>query len=268
MNRNYGEYDIHGFTADFYDVVYNHALSGKDIPFYIDYSRRSGGRTLELGCGTGRVLVPTAEAGCDITGLDVSDYMLNRCREALALRPEKVRQRVRLAHGTMTDFSTGEIYSLVTIPFRAFQHLVAVEEQRACLNCIREHLEPDGLLIIDIFSPKPSLLFNNPSATEEQESFPETRLPDGRTLRRTNRNTGFHREQQYTDCEITYYVTHPDSRQERLVQRFPMRFMFRHEMEFLLELSGFEVIELFGDFDRSPYGDDSPEIITVARKGG
>jgi ubiquinone/menaquinone biosynthesis C-methylase UbiE len=75
----HGGYELHQFIAEYYDVTYNRTRS-KDIKFFIDYSRKSGGRTLELGCGTGRVLIPTAAAGCEITGLDLSTFMLNKCR--------------------------------------------------------------------------------------------------------------------------------------------------------------------------------------------
>ena len=268
MEKNYGGYELNSFPAEFYDIAYDRILSGEDIPFYIDYSRYSNGRTLELGCGTGRVLIPTAQAGYPITGLDLSTYMLDICRKKLSAQTEEVRDRTRLIQASMTDFNTGETYSLVTIPFRAFQHLISTEDQRNCLQCVHNHLESGGKLVIDVFSPKPSKLFDNPSATEERETLPETLLPDGRKVRRTNRNTDFHRGLQYIGCEIIYYVTYPDGKQERLVQEFPMRFIFRFEMEHLLELCGFKLIDLFGNFDRSPYSDNSPEIITVAEKRG
>ena len=57
-----------------------------------------------------------------------------------------------------------------------------------------------------------------------------------------------------------------NGRTERLVQSFPMRYFFRYEIEHLLELCGFRVIDLFGDFDRSEYSSDSPELIFVAGK--
>ena len=79
---------------------------------------------LELGCGTGRVLIPTAVGGCDITGLDLSPDMSSVCQEKLGREPQDVRKRVRLIRGNMTAFETGEVYSLVTIPFRPFQHLI------------------------------------------------------------------------------------------------------------------------------------------------
>ncbi len=267
MVNRYGGYENQQFVAEFYDSEYEHLRSiSKDVDFYVDCSRGTGGRTLELGCGTGRVLIPTAISGCEITGLDLSPHMLTKCQEKLDEQVAEVQQRVKLIQGNMTDFKTCETYSLVTIPFRPFQHIVDLDEQKACLRCINEHLIPQGKLIFDIFHPYPPRLVYNNKYAEEIEDLPETQLPDGRKLRRTNRMAAFHRNLQYNDIELIYYVTYPDGREERLVQSFPMRYFYRYEMEHLLELCGFRVVELFGDFEKSDFSIDSPEMIFFAEK--
>lgn len=265
MTNQYGGYDDREFVAEFYDASYQTSRQ-KDIDFFVDYSRNAVGRTLELGCGTGRVLIPTAAAGYEITGLDLSPHMLNICREKLSQQPEEVQERVNLINGNMTDFDTGKTYSLVTTPFRPFQHLITVGEQKACLNCANHHLVPGGLLILDLFHPRFQRLVPDPEYMSEIEDLPEMQLPDGRRLRRTNRTAGYRREQQYNDVELIYYVTQPDGRQERLVQAFPFRYFFRYEVEHLLELCGFRVVDIFGDFDHSPLSSDSPEMVFVAEK--
>jgi hypothetical protein len=168
----------------------------------------------------------------------------------------------------MTDFETGEKYNLITIPLRSFQHLLPVEEQKACLNCVYNHLNPGGWLIIDVYQPRLERLYPNSKYDNENEDLHEITLPDGRKLRRTTRTAGYHRELQYNDIEMIYYVTHPNGETERLVQAFPMRYVFRYEMEHLLSLCGFKVVELFGNFDMSAFTTDSPEMIFVAEKTG
>ena len=265
MAGRYGGYEDQEFVAEYYDSAYDH-LRTKDIGFFISYSKKSNGRTLELGCGTGRVLIPTAIAGCEITGFDLSSYMLGKCREKLERQPSEVQKRVKLVQGNMTGFDTNEKYSLVTIPFRPFQDLISVEEQKSCLNSIYKHLASGGLLIFDVFHPYPPRLVRNPEYMTEKEDLPLTQLPDGRTLRRTNRTSAFHRDQQYNDIELIYYISHPEGKKERLVESFPMRYFFRYELEHLLNLCGFRVVELFGDFDKSDFSNDSPEMIFVAEK--
>ena len=83
-----------------------------------------------------------------MTGLDLSPHMLSICRDKLSRQPEEVRDRVRLVEGDMTRFDIGETYSLVTAPFRPFQHLFTVEEQRACLECVNRHSVSGGKLIL------------------------------------------------------------------------------------------------------------------------
>ena len=265
MENHYGGYDRQPFIADFYDITYNRRTD-IDVAFYVEYSRQVKGRTLELACGTGRVLIPTAQSGSDVTGLDLSPFMLAKCREKLTKQTEDIQKRVKLIEGNMTDFSLGEKFSLITMPFRPFQHLMTVAEQKACLNCAGLHLKPQGLLVFDLFHPSPTRLLPNPGAMQEREDFPDMSLPDGRKVSRHSRLAGFHREEQYNDIELIYYVTHPDGRKERLVDAFPMRYFFRFEVKHLLEICGLKVVDLFGSFDRSPFTTESPEMIFVAGK--
>ncbi|MBO0723689.1 MAG: class I SAM-dependent methyltransferase, partial [Blastocatellia bacterium] len=123
------------FVAEFYDHVtpYHHR---QDVDFFVELARQSAGPVLEIGCGTGRVLIPTARAGGEITGLDLSSSMLAVCREKLALEPPEVRERVRLMMGDMREFALAREFSLITLPFRPFQHLITTDDQISCLKCI------------------------------------------------------------------------------------------------------------------------------------
>lgn len=262
----HGDYESRAFVARFYDHV--PAYAGRaDIPFYVDLAREARGDVLELGCGTGRVLIPTARAGIPIVGLDLSPHMLEICRERLAREPAEVRDRAKVVEGDMRDFRLGARFALITTPFRPFQHLLTTDDQLACLRSTNAHLAAGGRLVLDLFQVDPCRI-HHPVFQNEEEDTPETPLPDGGTFRRTSRVAAFHRAQQVNDIELIYYVTHPDGREERLVQAFPFRYFFRYEVEHLLARTGFRVAALHGDFDRSPFGDDSPEMIFVAEKVG
>jgi SAM-dependent methyltransferase len=264
MDNRYGGYDQHAFIAEYYDATYNPGPVD-DIPFFVDYARQAKGRILELGCGTGRVLITTAQAGCDITGLDLSSYMLAKCREQLALQSTEIQRRVKLIQGDMTNFSTGETYSLITIPSRSFELLITVEEQLACLQCIHQHLKSDGLFLVDFFSPNPTPQL--PQIEPQGPAKPaEIMMPDGCKVIRLNRISRRHPEQQYNEIEILYIITYPDGHMEHPVQAFPFRSFYRYEVEHLLSLCGFRVTNLYGNFDKTPFTADSPEMIFVARK--
>jgi len=73
-----------------YDSVPLYAAR-QDVGFYVEEARARAGTVLEVGCGTGRILLPIARAGCSITGIDGSKQMLERCRAKLAAEPPAVQ---------------------------------------------------------------------------------------------------------------------------------------------------------------------------------
>ncbi len=260
-----GGYAEYGFTAEFYDQLISYRARG-DITFFIEMAQESRGPVLEVGCGTGRVLIPTAQAGVEIVGLDLSSHMLAVCRANLAQEPPEVQARARLVEGDMRDFDLGREFALATIPFRPFQHLTTVEDQMACLGAIYHHLAPGGRLILDLFNPSIPYLAA-PERLEEWDDVPEFAMPDGRRVCRRARITRRDYFDQVQDVELIYYVTHGDGRRERLVHSFPMRYLFRFEAEHLLVRCGFAVEALYAGYDRSPYGSKYPgELIFVARR--
>jgi SAM-dependent methyltransferase len=257
--------DGYAVTAELYDLVVPYR-DRPDVQFFVDAAIESGSPVLELGCGTGRVLIPTARAGIDIVGLDLSEGMLAVCAERLRGESVDVQSRVNLARGDMRDFSLRRSFGLVTLPFRPFQHLVTVDEQRSCLRNIREHLTDDGRLILDLFNPDLAALANRKPGDEFGEEPPFS-TPDGRRVVRHARLVADHRANQVIDVELIYDVTHADERHERLVHGFKMRYLFRFEAEHLLARCGFEVEHLYSGYDRSPFGSRYPgELIFVARK--
>lgn len=260
-----GSYDEYLSIAELYDYVVPYR-NRPDVAFFVEAAKESGGPVLEVGCGTGRVLIPTAQAGVEIVGLDLSPHMLEVCRGRLKAESEEVRSRVQLVQGDMRQFELSRTFRLVTLPFRPFQHLTTIEDQLACLGCICRHLAEAGRLILDIFNPSLESLARQNFGKEMAEE-PEFSMPDGRRVIRRHKIMSRDVANQINYVELIYYVTHPNGRQERLVQAFPMRYLFRFEAEHLLARAGFEVEQLYADYDKSPYGSKYPgELIFVARK--
>lgn len=260
-----GDDDEYAAVADLYD----HVLPYKDradVAFFVDAARASGGSVLELGCGTGRVLIPTARAGIEIVGLDLSAQMLDVCRRRLRAEPEAVQSLAGLERGDMRAFDLGREFALVTIPFRPFQHLLTVEDQLVCLACIHRHLKKGGALILDMFNPSLDAIVNQPIG-EEMAEEPEFTMPDGRRVVRRHRTVSHDRFTQVSSFELIHYVTHPDGGKERLVHAFKLRMVYRFEAEHLLARAGFAVEQLYAGYDRSAYGSTYPgELVFVARK--
>jgi SAM-dependent methyltransferase len=257
---DYGEYE---HIAAYYDHVTPYR-ERPDVDFFVEEALKAGSPVLEIGCGTGRILVPTAHAGIQITGLDLSADMLAVCRERLATETDPVRAQVELVQADMRDFDLGQRFNLVTLPFRPFQHLLTTQDQMACLKCIHSHLNPGGLLILDLFNPSIPAL--NSEVGVEHEDVPEFELPDGRRVVRRSQITRRDYFNQVNEVELIYLVTHPDGREERLVHAFSMRYLFRYEVEHLLARCGFQVENLYAGFDRAAYGSTYPgELIFLAR---
>ena len=251
-------------SAKYYDHVGLYQ-SRPDVKFWVEEAVASGGPVLELGAGTGRVLIPTAREGVSITGLDISDAMLDICRQKLKHEYPEVRDRVRLVRGDMRSFDVGSDFALVTMPFRPFQHLLDVEDQLACLDSARRALKPNGRLVLDLFNPSIPKL-NEPIGDVMLVEEPFV-LPDGRTVVRKHRFV--HRDlfRQISTIDLIHVITSPDGRVEKDVWRFQMRWFFRFEIEHLLERAGFAVENIFADYDRSAFGSKYPgELIVAARK--
>jgi SAM-dependent methyltransferase len=238
--------------ARFYDGDYAHFRTPSgDVAFYVEEAVRSKGPVLELGCGTGRILVPTAAKGIAITGVDASEAMLSRLRAKL---PEA---DVHL--GDMRDFDAKRKFALVTIPFRAIAHVLDASDHVRVFANVRRHLAPRGRLVFDFFHPKLKYL-----AMPQPEKLDFERTEGGSRIRRFSRAVP-HASRQVNDVTFRWEVEGADGRIEHTKTEFEMRWFYRFELEHILARAGLEVEALHGGFDRSPLGDESPEMIFVAR---
>jgi len=248
-----------------------------DVAFYLSEAGdvgASAGPIIELGCGTGRVLLPLARAGHHVTGVDSSAAMLARLRQYLAAEPPDVRERVEIRHADVRDFAVAPPaarehaagFGLAIAPFRTMQHLTSPSDQLRCLATIRHHLRPGGRLVFDVFNPNYPLMSSDRSV--ETEETPELELADGRFMRRSVRVTDVHWREQTSDIELIYHVREAGGATTRSVQAFPMRWYGPAELEHLLARAGFRVTVMYGNFDRSTLRDDSPDILVVAERDG
>ena len=252
------------FIADYYDESPIVRGRVQDVSFYRDAARDFGDPVLELGCGTGRITMALADSGKRVTGLDLSERMLERAVRKRALLRVEARERVHLVQGDMARFDLGEKFRLVIIPFRPFQHLLEVQQQLDCLDCVRKHLTPHGRLVLDVFQTDAERMHDPVHMREALVT--EYKTGDGRQVRISERIAAFHRAEQRNDVEMIFSIEHPGGRKERLVFAWSLRYFFRYEVEHLLVRGGFGVKALYGNFDRSPLADDSPEMIFVAEK--
>lgn len=257
------EYDT---FAAVYDFEYDELI--EDIPFYCDLARQADGPVLELGAGTGRVLIPVAEAGVEVVGLDQSPAMLAVAREKVAGLPPDVQARISLAEGDMRDFDLGAArFALVYIPFRAFLHMLTVADQLSALAAIRRSLRPGGRLALAFFDPRLDLIAARTTARATTPFIERvTPLLDGARVVQWNAPR-YDPLRQVMATEFIYDRLDRDGRLiERVYRHLTLRWIYRYEAEHLFIRAGFEVEALYGGFDGRPFESEGDEQVWVLRR--
>jgi SAM-dependent methyltransferase len=230
---------------------------GADVDFYRGLARETGGPVLELGCGTGRVLLEIARDGLACTGLDTSQAMLDVARSKTS---QPAPRWIRTA---MQEFDLGgERFRLVFSAFRSFQHLYSVEDQLRCLACVQAHLAPGGRFAFDVFQPRLERLCLDEEPEEEDMRFQHEGDEVVRYARVSRDRAAqlMHVTMRYERWRGGRVVANEEA-------RFRMRWFHRFELEHLMARAGFDDVRIYGDFDRSPVGRDSPAFVVVASAG-
>jgi SAM-dependent methyltransferase len=265
-----GFYWHESLNVETYDIRHPVTMEGTpiagDVAFYRALAEDAGGPVLELACGTGRVAMALAEAGFTVTGLDRSEPMLALAREKVLSADPDVAGRIDLVHEDMTAFDLGRRFGLVVIAFRSFQSLLTPELQANCLRAIHAHLEPGGRLALNLFDPLLDKCAPGSPPFEQAISRGDVWLPNGHavrvsvTAREVDPLTQVLRETwRFQESDPAGTVVLIEDEELRL------RWTYRHELRYLLELHGFEVEAEYSDFAGSPpaYG---KELIVVARR--
>ncbi|MDH4210150.1 MAG: class I SAM-dependent methyltransferase [candidate division WOR-3 bacterium] len=232
-----------------------------DIPFYVEYAKECRGEVLELGCGTGRVLIPIAREGIKVTGLDVSQKMLSIASKKIQC-DETAKIHATLTQGDMKSFNLNKKFSLIYIAFRSFQCLLTKNDQISCLKCVRDHLSDSGLFILDLFAPRHDFLAQAKRSVDLGRFYDEEKQ-----LYVTRRAEDTYDLAKQTLHEDRYYEwTDKLGKSHRQVWTFELGYLFRYEAELLLEKCGFSVEKVLGGFDGSPYDYISGEQIFILKK--
>lgn len=223
----------------------------------------NGAGLLEIACGTGRVAIRLAQDGINVVGIDHSSTMLEVARQkSLGLH------NVRWVQADMRSFELAEVVGLVIIPGHAFQNLNSPQDQVACLECIKRHLSPSGILVVHL--DHQDLTWLGDLKKEKGGIFePAERFQHPKTKRQihTYRAWSFERATQTAIAQTAWEEIGMGGQVVERWQTDPIRLhcVFRFEMEHLLARVGFALEGLYGDFFRQPLQEESTEMIWVAR---
>ncbi len=249
--------------ARYYDLT--HADLTEDIPVVLALAEEAGGPVLELGCGSGRLLLPLARAGYAVTGVDNSAAMLARARARLAAEPIGVQTRVRLVEADMTGFELADDgrFPLIIIPYNTFLHLDTTQKM-AALRQIKQYVRQDGRLFIDLINP-----FWIAATPDDDAPILENELTDpetGSTILQFAQNQLDEAAQ--TLSIIWTYETPPPkigAAPQRITAKASYHYLFPHQIELLLRDAGFKLESLAGDYDRSPFDENSERLLITAK---
>lgn len=250
--------NVYDTIAPFYDA--EHAQFGEDLDMYQNYAELSGGRILELACGSGRVLLPLAQAGYEVTGVDTSDAMLQIARQALTTAG--VAQRATLVQQDMRTLKLEQKFRLAFVALGSFAHLTTRKEQREALAAIAAHLSRGATFILDISNADArymeelsgQVLHQGTWQQEDGSMLTHFVSPASSTNRHLLELTHFYeRHKQGGPVQRTVVTTH-------------LYLFERGEMELLLEEAGFVVQGVYGNYDFSPFELETPRMVFHAQK--
>lgn len=246
--------------AHFYDLEYR-AVSD-DFDFYRQFAERCGSPVLELGCGTGRIVTHLARNGLRVTGIDSSPAMLDIARRYVAADPRLAR-RVHLVEADLRTFDLPRRFRLAICAINSFMHLMTGQDQSACLQRVHHHLAPEGMLIVDLFNPDLALLLEGGGRLMLERVLLD---PAGPRMVTKMVSAWVDRAQQINHVTYLYDELAEGGQVRRTVAAISQRYLYRYEMQQLLERNGFAVEHIYGTYDLDNYEPESMKMLFVARR--
>lgn len=253
--------DPYESLAEYYDEL--HASLSVDIGMILSMAAH-GAPVLELGCGTGRLLLPLARAGYDVVGVDRSLPMLRRAQRRIASEPAEVGQFVKLLCADMTTIAfTGAEFELALIPYNTLMHL-ASENAAIALRRIRHHLAPRGRLFIDVVNPLLVEQTDETQALSLERVFTDESSGDYVAVMAANELDA---ERQL--LKITWLFDRSPrhgGQVSRSVVQVDYHYYFPHQVELMLQEAGLELVAMYGNYNEHPYSEESERLLVVAQR--
>ena len=237
---------------------YDALKAQNDVAFYLAQAQAASGPVLEIGCGTGRVTIPLAAAGVDITGLDVSASMLEEAKR----KAESQGLRINWVEADGRNFDLGRRFALIIMPFNTLQFFRDTAALGQLFRCVKSHLGDDGRFVFDVFNPQVSFLAADPSVRYERARYPDPHGGGEVVLEETREYIA---ERQVVRSTRYYHV---GEKRDVSVSSLELRCFFPCELDLILEHFGFRLEAKYGDFDKSPLHSRSPKQICICSSAG
>jgi SAM-dependent methyltransferase len=243
----------------FFDRLY--LRRRRDVAWYVDAARASGGPVLELGVGSGRVALAIAAAGIEVVGVDASPEMLRAARSASRASNPSTRALITLRLGDMRRLRLDRRFALVIAPFNTFTHLYDRRDLERTLTACRRHLRPGGRLLFDVVMPDLPALLQDPDRVYRC----------GRMRHPSDGRVYLHSEASHYDPAtqvrtVTMLLEPVDGQGPARAIPLTQRQFFPAELDALLSHNGFDIEDRYGDFEYGPLLGTSASQVIVARR--
>jgi SAM-dependent methyltransferase len=236
-----------------------------DLDLYLALAARTGGPVLELMAGTGRLVVPLAAAGHEVTGVDLDPAMLARARAATEGAAPEVAARIHLVEGDARSIRLPEAgrFQLATVPLNSIFLAASRSEQAAVVATLAAHLAPGGLAVIDVWLPDVEDLgrFDGRLVLEWVREDPQT----GHIVTKSG-SALYEPATGVVRLTTLFEAGPPGAPPARWVRVDRLREIGPEELVALATAAGLEVEMLAGDYALEPLTAGAERLILVARR--
>jgi ubiquinone/menaquinone biosynthesis C-methylase UbiE len=226
-----------------------------DVPFWQRMASQYGSPVLEVCCGSGRITLPVAKAGHQVVALDYSSALLDAMKSKMGALP------ITPVQADMRSFSLDARFPFAFISYSSFQQLLTLDDQMQCLRTIHRHLQPGGVLALDLTPCMCEGPDELPLTRQYSEFFAPARsqvtMYTSYRIDRLNLIKHWHDE---------YQERLPDGTVRRFEHSISLRECSQDYMRLLLEACGYQLEVVWGDFEEGPLTADSNNMIVVAQK--
>jgi SAM-dependent methyltransferase len=227
----------------------------EDLPFWLELAAQTGDPVLELGCGTGRVLVPLAQAGHRAIGIDHDPAMLKFLQSNIG---SQIKPAPMFIIADISRFHLAEQFPLIILPCNTFSTL-GENMRLACLDCVHKHLISSGLFAVSIPNPESMKDLPERAEAEIEDEFihPQTRNP-------VQVSSSWMRTKHTLNVTWIYDQLLQDGKVDRLTVETAHQIIPADTYVDEIQSAGMKITGTYGEFDRSVYRKDSPYLICVA----
>lgn len=245
--------------ARYYDA--EHTDQTEDIPFYSALAEEYGGPIMDIGCGTGRVMIPLALEGYEMHGIDNEEAMLHIAEAQRDANP-RLRDKLTFYHGDVFTYPLQKQFKLVLVPYNGLMHFHEQALQLALLRRLRSWTMDDGLLVLDLPNAGDVFASQDSEAVILERTFlePET----GHLVMQQSVST-LDRVAQLMHVTWIYDEVSADGTVKRTVAPIVWYYYFFSELKLLLAAAGYEVEAVYGDLDYGPFVDGCPRMVVLAK---